>query len=176
MLVPVSFVYQGRVVRSVILDDGIYFVFCDLCRIRGFRTAAERTLHTPVYQRIRTAIGSTVVRLISRDSVLAVLSSMRHIEKCSDGEYELYKWLMGEVLPELYKRSDCKRFIPVAPWANPKVKERAAAKTSVLHTEPDTVKEQTEIVKLFESAVDRPFILICFPKNHPENNKENTEK
>lgn len=122
MLNPIHYVYQGKPVRLVILDDGIYFVFRDLCRIPGFRLASDNVNTFPVYQQIKTNFSSATVRLISRDSVFCVLSYMHHMEKYADEEAHLYRWLMRNVLPVLYKRPDCKKFIPHAPWATTRSK------------------------------------------------------
>jgi len=104
-----NFTFHQMPVRVLLKEDGIYFVYRDLRRIPGFRSAAEKVDMTPTYQRIKTAVGSTMVRLLSRNIVFTVLSHMKDSRS-------LCKWLMEDVLPEIYKRPGCERFRPRPPW------------------------------------------------------------
>jgi len=121
-----NFTYRQTPVRVMIKDDGIYFFYRDLCRISGFRTAAEKNAAAPVYEQISTPFTVTTVRLISRCSVFAAIANM------NDG-HALRAWLTEDVLPEIYKRPDCEQFKSRPPWeirrqANPPEAEKATAK------------------------------------------------
>ena len=104
-----NFTFQQMPVRVLLKEDGIYFVYRDLRRIPGFRSAAEKADMMPTYQRIKTAVGSTMVRLLPRNTVFTVLSHMKDSRSLS-------KWIMEDVLPEIYKRPGCERFRPRPPW------------------------------------------------------------
>ena len=61
---PLLFEYQHKPIRLVILDNGIYFVYRDLCRIPGFRAMTEAHVTAqPLYYRIWHPSGSVRVRL-----------------------------------------------------------------------------------------------------------------
>jgi len=172
MIEPIPFFYKNTPVRAAILDSGIHFVFCDLCRIKGFRAATERAGDKPVYQRIKTAVGSTAVRLMGRDFVLTVLSCMRQMERYADEERRLCQWLMRDVLPELYKRPDCKRFIPRAPWAKPKHGEPAVGASQTQAKPPaegiqNMLLTQIVFMQMLENLGSPPVVLLCFAGDAP---------
>ena len=120
-----NYTYQNTPVRVMLKDDGIYFVYRDLCRIPGFRAAAEKSARAPVYESVKAPFVSTTVRLISCDDVFAAMD-------CMPEHYHLYRWLMGDVLPGIYRLPGCERFRPRPPWERVKTgppKQEAAPAT-----------------------------------------------
>ena len=142
---PILFEYQQKPFRIVILENGIHFVYRDLCRIPGFRAMTEAHVTAqPVYYRIWHPAGSARVRLLHRNAVDDVLCYMRHNPKYAAGEYPFSRWLSEEVYPALYERQDCQKFIPRPPWKKKEAVTTATGKpgnrATNLNASPQTKK------------------------------------
>jgi hypothetical protein len=161
---PLLFEYQTKPFRIVILENGIHFVFHDLCRIPGFRAmTGTHVTAQPVYYRIWHPSGSVRVRLLPRNSVDDVLCRMRHNPKYAAGEYPFSRWLSEEVYPALYERPDCQKFIPRAPWE--KQKESPQTEKSSKTEEKETIKDMflTQFAFMLLTGIldSMPVVFVC---------------
>ncbi|MDD2318113.1 MAG: hypothetical protein PHD57_12310 [Desulfobacterales bacterium] len=160
---PILFEYHQKPFRIVILDNGIHFVYRDLCRIPGFRAMTEAHVTAqPVYYRIWHPAGSARVRLLHREAVDDVLCYMRHNPKYAAGEYPFSRWLSEEVYPALYERPDCQKFIPRPPWNKKKAVTTATGKTgnraTNLNASPQTKKRSNPEKRADEETIKDMFL------------------
>lgn len=141
---PLLFEYQHKPIRLVILDNGIYFVYRDLCRIPGFRAMTEAHVTAqPFYYRIWHPSGSVRVRLLHRDTIREVLCHMRHHSLYAAEVYPFYRWLSEEVDPVLHERPDCQKFIhPSPPWVKRKTVSAGSAAPDSHTAEPKASSEE----------------------------------
>ena len=141
---PLLFEYQHKPIRLVILDNGIYFVYRDLCRIPGFRAMTEAHVTAqPLYYRIWHPSGSVRVRLLHRDTIREVLCHMRHHSLYAAEVYPFYRWLSEEVDPVLHERPDCQKFIhPSPPWVKRKTVSAGSAAPDSHTAEPKASSEE----------------------------------
>ena len=163
--------FQGNSIRIVLKDDGIYFVYRDLCRIPGFRSAAERVNGPPVYHRIQTPVYSTMVRLIKQDEILSITSAMRD-------SGALRQWVFCEIIPEICKRPGCEKFLPRPPWAARKEQQAATAREDVHVSKEEEILNFHLAHLLFMQSImsvpfeEQPDIIFCVP-NFPNKLKLN---